>query len=328
LASAAGLVAGCWAYGGAVLARPLEGERLRVALVQGNIPQEKKWDRTYAETILRTYGDLTRHAAKQKPDLIAWPETATPADIEFDRRIYARLLEIVRQNQVPLLVGSAERRKYELEGMHRSDYHNSAHLLIPDGMKITSQKYDKIHLLPFGEYLPAKDELPWVLIGVKAVKGYTPGREFSVFDLNGVRFSAPICWESIFPDLVRQFVKNGAQFLVNITNAAYFGRTSAPYQVLSMSVFRAVENRVFFACAGNVGVSCIIDPNGRVVERLRGEDGQDIYVSGFLTGTVIPQEAKTFYTRYGDVFGWSCGGISILLLFAALSPPWRWRRVR
>jgi apolipoprotein N-acyltransferase len=317
----AGLVAGSLIYGHMVISRPLAGDKIKVAIVQSNIPQNKKWDASYAETILQIHSDLTRQAAEEKPALIAWPETATPSDIGFDRRMYSRVLQVVRQAQVPLLVGSAERRKYELEGMPRSDHKNSAHLLIPEGRKITNQKYDKIHLLPFGEYLPASNSIPWGLIGVKAVSGYTPGQEFTVFDLGSFRFSAPICWESIFPDLVRQFVKNGAQLLVNITNAAYFGRTSAPYQVLSMSVFRAVENRVFWVCAGNIGVSCIIDPNGQVVDRVKDSHGEDIYTRGYLTGTIIPQDSKTFYTLHGDVFAWACVGISIVVLIVALLRP-------
>ena len=182
----------------------------------------------------------------------------------------------------------------------------------------------KIHLLPFGEYLPAKGSIPWRMIGVKPVQGYTPGKEFTVLELPPYRFGAPICWENIFPYIVRNFVKNGAQFIINITNAAYFGRTAAPYQVLSMAVFRAVENRVYLARAANIGISCIIDPFGRVVDRVKNEKGEDIFVRGVLTGTIIPQDSKTFYTRYGDVFAWLCVAVvSIFVLIALFRRPRR-----
>jgi apolipoprotein N-acyltransferase len=227
-------------------------------------------------------------------------------------------MQIVKQAQTPLLIGSAERRKYELEGMKKLDYTNAAYLLSYQKGRLQRQRYDKIHLLPFGEYLPTKESIPWQLVGVEPVSGYRPGTEFTVFKLGPYKFSTPICWENIFPYITRNFVKNGAQFIINITNAAYFGRTAAAYQVLSMNVFRAVENRVYVARAANIGISCIIDPCGRVVDRVRGEGGADIFVRGHLTGTIVPQDQKTFYTLYGDVFAWICVGFSVVLLVIAL----------
>jgi apolipoprotein N-acyltransferase len=146
---------------------------------------------------------------------------------------------------------------------------------------------------------------------------YSPGTEFTVFEGPSFQFGTTICWENIFADLVRKFVKNGAQFIVNITNEAWFGKTAAPYQFVSMSVFRAVENRVYVVRCANTGVSCFIDPHGRIVDRLRDTTGRDLYVQGVLTGTVIPSDYKTIYTRYGDWFVWLCMGSSLALLFFA-----------
>ena len=145
-----------------------------------------------------------------------------------------------------------------------------------------------------------------------------PGETHTVFDLPPHRFGVTICWENIFPDLVRQLVKSGAQFIVNITNEAWFGRTDAPYQFVAMNVFRAVENRVYVVRCANTGVSCFIDPCGRVLNRVKDINGNDIFVRGVLTGSVIPLESKTFYTRYGDWLVWLSFAVSTVTLVAAL----------
>jgi apolipoprotein N-acyltransferase len=183
------------------------------------------------------------------------------------------------------------------------------------------QQYDKIGLLPFAEYIPLEQNIPWSYIKIPDVSPYMQGKEFTVFQEPGFRFGATICWESIFPDLVRQFVKRGAQFIVNLTNEAWFGETAAPYQFLSMSVFRAVENRVFVVRCANTGISCFIDPLGRVVSRVQDGSGKDIFVRGVLTDKVVLMDSDTVYTRYGDVFAWlNMGVASVFLLLALLRP--------
>jgi apolipoprotein N-acyltransferase len=127
-----------------------------------------------------------------------------------------------------------------------------------------------------------------------------------------------ICWENIFPDLVRKFVSNGAQFIINITNEAWFGKTAAPFQFVSMNVFRAVENRVFVVRCANTGVSCFIDPFGRIIERVKDKSGHDIFVRGVLSRSVIPLESNTFYTRYGDWLVWVCMVFSVVFILVAL----------
>jgi len=195
---------------------------------------------------------------------------------------------------------------------------NSAFLVNVGRDSPRGQRYDKIKLLPFGEYVPAKGIIPWSKFKVDAVRGYEPGKEYTVFSLGNYRFSVPICWEIIFPNNVRLFVKNGAQFIVNITNAAYFGKTSAAYQVLAISTFRAVENRVYVAIAANIGVSGFIDPFGRIVSRVRDADGEDLLVRGVLTDTIIPLDEKTFYTLHGDIFVWFCFAVSAVFLLFCL----------
>jgi apolipoprotein N-acyltransferase len=179
-------------------------------------------------------------------------------------------------------------------------------LLQPNPGRHKNVRYDKIRLFPFGEYLPYKHIIPWSAIGVPDVGGYVPGDQYTVFEQRDWRFSATICWENLFPDQVRQFVRKGAQFIVNITNEAWFGETEAPEQFLSMNVFRAVENGIFLVRCANTGISCIIDPCGRVLDRVKDENGKDVFVRGYVTGEIIPLQSNSLYTRYGDWFAWLC----------------------
>ena len=313
-----GFLAASLIYGRSIISRPFDAEKIRISVIQGNISQDKKWNKGFADEIMKIYRVLTLEAARGNTHLIAWPETATPAAINTSPRVHRQVKRIVKAARVPLLIGSAERRKYDLEAQKEFDYTNAAYLLSLEANSVKNQRYDKIHLLPFGEYLPAAGSIPWRHIGVVPVSGYRPGTEFTVFSLGDYRLSSPICWENIFPYITRNFVKNGAQFVINITNAAYFGRTAAPYQVLSMNVFRAIENRRYIARAANIGISCIIDPYGRVVDRVKDDNGEDIFVRGYLTGEIVPLDVLTFYTKYGDVFAWLCVAISVVFLLVAL----------
>lgn len=291
-------------YGYTMISRPITGQRVKVALVQGNIDQSRKWDPKYAKKIMRTYADLTNKASFDKPDLIVWPETATPRSISIDQRLYNRIQTITKTAGTPLLIGSAQVAKFKVNDPKSSRYFNSAHLILPQSGKKGAQRYDKVRLLPFGEYLPYKETIPWSYIHVPEVDHYLPGKEFTIFDLNDYRFGVTVCWENIFSQIVRQFVKGGAQFIINLTNEAWFGESAAPYQFLSMSVFRAVENKIFIVRCTNTGISCFIDPCGRIVERLEDESGKDIFIRGILKGSVVPLENKTLYMQFGDWFVW------------------------
>jgi apolipoprotein N-acyltransferase len=190
---------------------------------------------------------------------------------------------------------------------------NSAYLITP-GKNLVRQRYDKVHLLPFGEYLPLNTVVPWHRLGIPKRANFEPGTKPFVFYLHGFRFAAPICWENIFPQIARAFVQNGAQFIVNITNEAWFGHSSAPRQFLAMNVFRAVENRRSVVRCANTGISCIIDSRGRVVDRVRDADGNDIFVRGVLIGQVVLSDAMTLYTRWGDWFVGLALAVWVLLL--------------
>jgi apolipoprotein N-acyltransferase len=311
-------------YGYVSLNRPFEGTPTKLAVVQGNIDQHKKWDRTYYKFIMQTYRDLTLSVANKRPAMIVWPETATPGSISRHRGMYNQLKQIAAKANAFLLFGSAQRAKFEKHKTDKLKYMNSAFLIPPGKKKEKTQRYDKIRLFPFGEYLPYEDTLPWSWINVPKMGAYLPGEEYTILNLDGIPFAATICWENMFPDLVRRFVKNGAQFIVNITNEAWFGETAAPEQFLSMNVFRAVENRVYVVRCANTGISCFIDPCGRVIDRVKDKNGKDIFVRGFLTGEVVPLESNTFYTRHGDWFAWLCVIVSLTFILYAVIKPLGW----
>lgn len=308
-------------YGQWSISRPITDQSIEVALIQGNIEQSKKWDPAYADEIMQIYADMTLHATLEHPALIVWPETATPGLITLNPKIYKKLEDLVQKTATPLVFGSARHQKFQADETQGLNLINSAFLMVPGDNKTELQRYNKIQLFPFGEYLPFKSFIPWKWIGVSSLSEYVPGEEYTVFQLPPNRFGVTICWENIFPDLVRQFVKRGAQFIVNITNEARFGKSDAPYQLAVISVFRAVENRIYVARCGNTGVSCIIDSCGRIVKRLQDNCGQKLFVRGLLHGEVIPLNSKTFYTLHGDIIPFfSIGGSLFLLLFAWMKP--------
>jgi len=266
---------------------------------------------------MQTYAELTREASKDRPDLIIWPESATPGAINRNLGIYARIRHLAEEAGSSLLLGSSQLRKFENNGLKEAKYWNSAFLISTESETFNNQRYDKIRLLPFGEFLPFEGTIPWAYIKVPDVGDYISGMEFTVFELPAFRFGVTICWENIFPGLFRQFVKNGAQFMVNITNEAWFGKTAAPCQFVSMSIFRAAENRIFVVRCANSGISCFIDPYGRIMDRVMDATGQDIFVRGVLSRSVIPLKSKTFYTRYGDWLAWLSIFSSLALLLVA-----------
>ena len=306
-------------YGYVIISQPILGNKIKISMVQGNIEQKKKWDRRYAREIMQIYAELTEEAAKSQPALIIWPETATPGAINRDIRLHIEVLNIAKKAGTNLLLGSGEHQKFGEKGSMGFKYLNSAFLIDPAPKLVRTQRYDKLRLFPFGEYLPYKEIIPWSLINVRESIDYTPGKEFTIFRHPDFSFGVIICWENLFPDLVRQFVRGGAQCIINLTNEAHFGKTAAPHQLVSISVFRAVENKVFVVRCANTGVSCIIDPYGRIVDRVKDEKGRDIFVRGVMSGWIIPLDSKTIYTSYGDLFVWiAIGGSVVFLAIATL----------
>ena len=189
--------------------------------------------------------------AEEKPDLIIWPETATPFFFQDAKEFQPFILDIPKKTNAFLLFGTPT---YKIQ-KGKVNHYNSAYLVSPSGEPVG--KYDKIHLVPFGEYVPMQDLLFFIGSLGEGIGDFKSGKEIFNFSLPQGKFGVLICFEIIFPDLCRRFVKRGANFLVTITNDAWFGRTSAPYQHFSMATFRAVENRVFVARAANTGITGI-----------------------------------------------------------------------
>ena len=305
-------------YGYVKTRSPVSGDPVKIALVQGNIDQSMKWDPKYSADIMGIYTNLTLEAVEDFPSLVVWPETATPRAINFDRTLYSKVKELADSEGVHILLGSAQLHKFRVNDPKAAKYYNSAFLIAPERSEQGDRRYDKVRLLPFGEYLPYKEKIPWSLIGIKETGGYLAGERYKILNHPQVALGVTICWENLFPDVVREFVKKGAQCIVNITNEAWFGTTAAPYQFLSMSVLRAVENRIYVLRCANTGISCFIDPCGRVVERIEDETGTDIFVRGVLGGSIVPAEKTTFYTVYGDWLVYISLALSVLFLASAL----------
>jgi apolipoprotein N-acyltransferase len=275
--------------------RPPEGKPLKVALIQGNIDQYKKWDAAYEMDIVNTYTRLTLEASEEKPDLIIWPESSVPGWIPNDPKYLRWLADLAKTVRTPLLIGAVTRA--------RGDY-NAAFLFDAEG-KIVG-RYRKRHLVPFGETIPFQSVLGrWIPV-LNVLGEFDASDDWTVFPGGA---AVDICFESLFPDLVRGFVARGAGFSVNMTNDGWYLDTSAPDQHFASAMFRAVENRTWFLSVANTGVTAFVDPTGRMQGRIpRGEPG-------IARGTILPDPRGTFYTRHGDLFAWLCAFASLAALF-------------
>jgi len=291
---------------GIVARQSMQNPALKIGLVQGNIDQSVKWDKSFQTETMEKYERLTSRVAEEKPELIIWPETATPFFFQGAEKYQPIILDIPKKTNAFLLFGAPS---YKVE-KGKVNYYNSAYLVSPSGELVG--KYDKIHLVPFGEYIPMQPLLFFIGSLGEGIGDFHPGEEIFNFSLPQGKFGVLICFEIIFPDLCRRFVKKGANFLVTITNDAWFGRTSAPYQHFSIATFRAVENRVFVARAANTGITGLIDPTGKILKEGR------IFTEEALSGTIRLSNQKTFYTIYGDIFAWVCSAFSAFLLLNAL----------
>ncbi|MEH0021339.1 MAG: apolipoprotein N-acyltransferase [Desulfobacter sp.] len=262
----------------------------KIAVIQGNIEQDKKWDKAFKDFTVGQYQKLSLDALPA--DLVIWPETALPFYYGRDPVYSSRVDALVRQARTHFLIGSPAADT----GEEIIRYYNRAYMLNPMGM--VKATYDKTHLVPFGEYVPLQDLL-WFLEKLTAEAGnFSRGTTGAVPLGFGIhKTGVLICFEILFPDIAREFTANGADILTTITNDAWFGRTSAPAQHFSIAVLRAVENRRSVVRAANTGISGFIDPGGRI----RGTTG--LFETTFLSLPVPALDRTTFYTRYGDLPG-------------------------
>jgi len=283
----------------------------RVAVVQGNIRQDEKWSPAKKKETVTIYEDLSRQAlAGQNTELLVWPETALPFFPQQDRLV-RRIEELVRRENVYLLTGAPTFRLAGKAGRQELQYFNSALLFDPNGQ--VADRYAKQHLVPFGEYVPLKKQLFFLAPLVQNSGDFSPGKSSRPLVVGDqLRLGVLICFESIFPDIARAEVRHGANLLVNLTNDAWYGRTSAPYQSLAMAVFRAVENKRSLVRAANTGVSALVDPGGRIMARSR------IFTPAVVTGRLPVLTLQTMFMRGGYNFGAACLALIPLVLL--------WRR--
>lgn len=298
---------GVWLYGMSHLhVSPVD--RLTVGIVQANIDQAHKWDQAYRVETLERYRRLTE-TVSPRSELILWPEAATPFMFEQEPGYQSLVTEITKHAEVPLVFGSPALRRQSDGTPYLL---NSAYLLNSSGE--ISGRYDKQHLVPFGEYIPLQRILFFLDKLVVGIGDFHPGPGPTLLDFargpdgRQTRFGVAICFEVIFPDLVRRLAREGADFLVTITNDAWFGNTVAPHQHFGMVVFRAVENRMAFARAANTGVSGFIDPAGRILT------ATPVFTEQAVIGSIPLSGPSTLYTRFGDVFAWACVIMALFLL--------------
>ncbi len=271
-----------FAYGYYRLNEKIPTQPISIAVIQGNVPQNIKWEEQYRSMLFERYEILTKTAALDHPQLIIWPETSIAEDFR-NPEIQGRIAGIAREANSFLLVGAPWSSQTTESGKWKEEtdgyYYNSAVLFDPKGNLV--QKYDKLHLVPYGEFIPFEKQFPfqrnWIVTG-----DFIGGKEYTVFSApssqplnpplaeapSQVNFSVLICFEDIFPGLARRFVKKGAQLLINVSNDAWFGESGAAFQHAQASVFRAVENRVPVVRATNTGFSCFIDSRGRIYEKV------------------------------------------------------------
>ncbi|NCA93407.1 apolipoprotein N-acyltransferase [bacterium] len=278
---------------------------IKLSLIQANIKQTQKWDIQYKNYILSRYKELTMQAKESGPDMIIWPETAMPGYLNKEARLMSYAEEIAKASGARLLLGAPMAGIDDENGFVEF---NSALLYSERGQML--QRYDKLRLVMFGEFIPFEKYLGALRPVLPITGNFISGSEYTLFDLANTgqhAFACLICFEDIFPALARRFVIKGADFMVNITNDAWFGKTSAAYQHAANSVFRAIENRRPLVRSANTGLTCFINKAGRIYRQINA-DGKNIFVEGFITDEIglSPRSGFSFYTKYGDIFALIC----------------------
>ena len=286
-----------------------EGEPLRVGLVQGNVLQEERDTPGRAPEILQRHLAMSHQAIESGASLVILPESAlSPYTFDEFPVVAASWRDTARQTAVPILLGS-DQYQWRVIGRTREveKSFNAAFMLRGDGT--TGAVYRKMHLVPWGEYVPLKDWLTFVGPLVQAIgRGFDAGEEATLLPVGTHRVSTAICYEIIYPDLVRRFVQEGSELLTTITNDSWFGPTSAPYQHFEQASMRAIEEGRYLVRAANTGVSGFVDPYGRVLERTA------IYQPAVVVGDVRLLTASTVYSRTGDVFAYASAVATLALV--------------
>jgi apolipoprotein N-acyltransferase len=285
------------------------GDPVRVAVLQGNVAQGDKWNPALADAITERYISMTRQALARGATFIIWPESATPFFFEADLVRGGAIRRLAAEGGATLLIGSDQVEPVRAQpGLEKPEMrlYNAAFLVRPNGQ--VGGVYRKMQLVPFGEYVPLQRLLFFIAPIVEAASDFRPGQDAVVLPVDGHAASTAICYEVIFASLMRQFVLNGSELLTTITNDAWYGTSSAPYQHWEQASMRAIENGRYLARAANTGISGFVDPYGRVMQR------SELFEQALLVGDLRFIREPTVYVRIGDVAAWA----SLALTLAAL----------
>jgi len=294
-------------YGHYAMKQEVMKDGPEIALLQGNIDIQTKWNPDLTDYNFATYFGMAKQSAKKKVGLIVWPESAAPCYLAYEWRYLYLVERLTDSLGTPMLVGT---QHYRQNGDYT--FYNSAFLFKPSQRDF--QIYDKIDMVPFSERVPYMERLGFLNKLQLGQSEFSRGKNFTIFSLPESNFAVLICFESAFPNLVRRFVNHGASFIVNITNDAWFGKTSGPFQHSQMAVFRAIENRISIARCANTGISMFVDPYGRISQSTR------IWTKDVITEKVALQKKKTFYTKFGDWLPKLCLILTLAVIVISFVP--------
>jgi apolipoprotein N-acyltransferase len=283
-----------------------DGSPIEIGIIQANIAQEDKWNPRNAFTIFDGYLAMTRQAVKQGAKFVLWPESSTPFYFEEDAGGADALRRVVRETGTPLLFGSDQIE----DDPAGARYYNSAFLVDPTGS--TAAVYRKMYLVPFGEYVPFRSVLFFVGPLVEAVADFSPGTAVTMLPVEGHMASTAICYEVVYPDLMRKAVRAGSELLTTITNDAWYGTTSAPYQHFELARMRSIEQGRYLVRSANTGISGVVDPYGRVLART------NLFERTIVVGEVRFLQAQTVYAKIGDIAPQSAVFLTLMTIAAAL----------
>jgi len=261
---------------------------MEVSLIQGNIDQSIKWNENFQKETINIYEDLSMRHPTANGGLIVWPETAVPFNFQDENDLHHQVRDISIKTKSWFVFGSMS----YATGSGNTTFFNSAYLLSPEGD--IRGKYDKVHLVPYGEYVPLRTLFPFISRLTAGIGDFAEGKGFYPLTMGERKIGVMICYEGILPEAARMYKNAAAELLVSITNDAWFGTTSAPYQHLSMSIFRAVETRLYLVRAANTGISAIVDPTGKILVQ------SEIFKKTTIHGRVKFIKLPTFYARYGN----------------------------
>lgn len=304
------------AYGAVLLWGPANhAPTIKVAIIQGNQPWDVIPDEAYVAAIYARYADLSAVAAKAHPDLIVWPETTLPVVVD-EQRWGGKITSLARAHRANYLIGCYD----PVPDPSSTSAYAAAQLYTRDGVNTGS--YKKMQLVPFGEFIPLKDYLPLRWRYHISDNDIRRGMPEPPLECDAGTLGVSICYESIFPQLLRRQTQEGASILFALTNDSWFGRTQMARQHLMMSKLRAIENHRYLVRAAETGISAIIDPRGRIVDSL------GTYHKGIVAGKVALMSGMTVYTQYGDYFAYACFAVAVLTILAYREPKKRATGVR